>query len=130
MLRHVLANLFSNALKFTRDEDASRIEVGAVEREGIPVYFVRDNGVGFDESYADKMFGVFQRLHNPDNFDGTGVGLALVERVVQRHGGTAWAEGTEGEGATIFFTLGSSTERRGDSSPSAWTAAPPPPAAS
>ena len=109
MVRHVFTNLLSNALKFSRKETPPQIEVGATEDDGEPVYFVRDNGVGFDEAYVDKAFDVFQRLHSEEEFEGTGVGLALVERILQRHDGRAWAEGTEGEGATIFFTLPSPT---------------------
>jgi len=105
MIRHVLTNLFSNALKFTRREDAPRVEVKGERKNGKHVYAVRDNGVGFDESYAEKMFGVFERLHSEDEFGGTGVGLALVERIVQRHGGEVWAEGGEGSGATMYFVL-------------------------
>ena len=105
MVRHVFTNLLSNALKFSRREEAPQIEVGATEDDGEPVYFVRDNGVGFDEAYVDKAFDVFQRLHGEEEFEGTGVGLALVERILQRHDGRAWAEGAEGEGATVFFTL-------------------------
>ena len=105
MLRHVLSNLLSNALKFTQRETDPRIEVGTTDRDGAPAYYVRDNGVGFDADRAEEVFGVFQRLHDDSDFDGTGVGLALVERVVRRHDGTVWAEGAEGEGATIFFTL-------------------------
>jgi PAS domain S-box-containing protein len=105
MLRHVFSNLLSNALKFTQREEAPRIEVGATERDGAPAYYVRDNGVGFDAERAEEVFGVFQRLHDDSDFEGTGVGLALVERVVRRHDGTVWAEGAEGAGATIFFTL-------------------------
>jgi signal transduction histidine kinase len=105
MIRHVLTNLLSNALKFAQDEDPPRIEVGTTNPDGKPVFFVRDNGVGFDPEYADKLFGVFERLHDEDAFEGTGVGLALVERIVRRHGGSVWAEGRPGEGATIYFTL-------------------------
>jgi signal transduction histidine kinase len=103
MLRHVFTNLLSNALKFTREEEAPRLEIGAENQDARPVFFVRDNGVGFDAQYADTLFGVFERLH--EDVEGTGVGLAIVERIVERHGGTVWAEGTEGEGATIYFTL-------------------------
>jgi len=103
MLRHVFTNLLSNALKFTRQEDTPRIEVGVTNQTDRPTFFVRDNGVGFDAQYADTLFGVFERLH--DDVEGTGVGLAIVERIVERHGGTVWAEGAEGAGATIYFTL-------------------------
>jgi len=103
MLRHVFTNLLTNALKFTREEEAPEIEVGVTNQDARPTFFVRDNGVGFDAQYAETLFGVFERLH--DDVDGTGVGLAIVERIVERHGGTVWAEGAEGEGATIYFTL-------------------------
>jgi light-regulated signal transduction histidine kinase (bacteriophytochrome) len=107
MLRRLLVNLLSNALKFTREEDPARIHVGAETGEsGEAVYRVRDNGVGFDEAYADKLFGVFERLHDEDAFAGTGVGLAIAERVVRRHEGRIWAEAEVGEGATFYFTLG------------------------
>jgi signal transduction histidine kinase len=105
MLRHVFSNLLSNALKFTRAEPAPCIEVGAEPVEGTPAFFVRDNGVGFDPQYADKLFGVFERVHDDGDVEGTGVGLALVERIVERHGGTVWAEGAPGAGTTIYFTL-------------------------
>lgn len=105
MLRHVFRNLVSNALKFTREEDEPRIEVGGEVQNGMAVYVVRDNGVGFDPEQADDMFGVFQRLHEDSDFEGTGVGLALVERVIRRHDGEVWAEGAEGEGAALFFSL-------------------------
>jgi len=103
MLRHVFTNLLSNALKFTRQEEQPCIEVGGRTQDGTDVYFVRDNGVGFDPDRADDMFDVFERLH--EDVDGTGVGLALVERVIRRHKGEVWAEGAEGEGATVFFAL-------------------------
>jgi signal transduction histidine kinase len=103
MLRHVFTNLLSNALKFTQQEEPPRIEVGAETPDEAVVYFVRDNGIGFDPDRADEMFGVFERLH--EDVEGTGVGLALVERILRRHEGEVWAEGREGEGATIFFTL-------------------------
>lgn len=104
MVRQVLVNLFSNAFKFTQNEATPCIEVGATVEDGTPVYYVRDNGAGFDMDYADKLFGVFERLHD-DTFDGTGVGLAIAERVIERHDGRIWARGAEGEGATFFFTL-------------------------
>ena len=105
MIQQVFSNLISNALKFTQDEDDPRIEIGAYEEEGTPVYYVQDNGAGFDMTYADKLFGVFQRLHDDEEFEGTGVGLAIVERVIRRHDGRIWAEGRVGEGATFYFTL-------------------------
>ncbi|MCA1718348.1 MAG: PAS domain S-box protein [Actinobacteria bacterium] len=103
LLKVALENLLSNAWKFT--EKRARIEFGVAKDEGAPAYFVRDNGVGFDMAYADKLFGVFQRLHGPDEFEGTGIGLAMAARIVQRHGGRMWAEGEVGRGATIYFTL-------------------------
>jgi light-regulated signal transduction histidine kinase (bacteriophytochrome) len=105
MIRQVFSNLFANAFKFTREEDAPRVEVTAENRGDEVVYAVRDNGVGFSMEYADKLFGVFERLHDDDAFEGTGVGLAVVERILRRHDGEVWGEGAEGEGATIYFTL-------------------------
>lgn len=107
LLRHVLVNLLSNALKFTRPRAKPVIEVGALEMpDGTGhVYFVRDNGVGFDPRDADRLFGVFQRLHHPREFEGSGVGLAMVRRIIERHGGTIWAEGRPDAGATIYFRL-------------------------
>jgi PAS domain S-box-containing protein len=105
MIRVVLANLISNAIKFTAPRDVALIEVGGRESDGETVYWVKDNGVGFDARYADKLFGVFQRLHAKDEFDGTGVGLALAQRVIHRHGGRIWAEGIVNEGAVFSFSL-------------------------
>jgi signal transduction histidine kinase len=115
LLRVVFVNLLSNALKYTRPRDVAVIEVGVLEtsEENVPVVFVRDNGVGFDLRDADKLFGVFQRLHHVHEFDGTGVGLATVRRIIDRHGGRIWAEAAPQNGATFFFTLspGSSEAR-------------------
>ena len=105
LLRVLLENLLGNAFKFTQKEREATIEFGAVTRDGGVAYYVRDNGVGFDEAYATKLFGAFQRLHGSEEFEGTGIGLATVQRIVQRHGGKAWAEGAVGKGATFFFTL-------------------------
>jgi PAS domain S-box-containing protein len=105
LLRQVFANLLSNALKFTSGVTRPRIEVSATESAGQPVYVVRDNGVGFDMRYADKLFAVFQRLHGRESFEGSGIGLALVSRIVTRHGGRIWAEGEPDAGAAFFFTL-------------------------
>jgi PAS domain S-box-containing protein len=106
LLGQVFANLLSNAVKFTRERDRARIEIGSYVEDGRPVIFVRDNGVGFDMRHVDKLFKVFERLHRSEDFEGTGVGLAIVARIVQRHGGRVWADGKPGEGATFAFTLG------------------------
>src|SRR5918998_1696000 len=105
LLRVVLENLLENAWKFTSKEPESLIEFGAVERDGRPAYYVRDNGVGFDQAYAEGIFDPFQRLHGEEEFEGTGVGLSTVARIVRRHGGDLRAEGEVGRGATFFFTL-------------------------
>lgn len=106
LLRQVFVNLLGNALKFTRKRAVARIEVGAQESGGRTVHFVRDNGVGFDMQYATKVFGVFQRHHRAEEYEGTGVGLSIVQRIVARHGGRVWAEAAVDAGATFFFTLG------------------------
>jgi light-regulated signal transduction histidine kinase (bacteriophytochrome) len=106
MIKQVLANLIGNAVKYSRERDPARIEIGcAGEEDGRIILFVRDNGAGFDMQYAHKLFGVFQRLHRAEEFEGTGIGLATVRRIVARHGGRVWAEGVVNEGATFYFTL-------------------------
>jgi signal transduction histidine kinase len=105
LARILLANLISNAFKFTSKEPAARIEIGTEIMEGDTRMFVRDNGVGFDMIYAHKLFGAFQRLHSQSEFPGVGIGLATVRRIVNRHGGRAWAEGAVGEGATFYFVF-------------------------
>ena len=106
LLRVVLESLIGNAWKFTAKTGAARIGIGAAQRDGKTVYYVRDNGVGFNMEYAHKLFAPFQRLHHADEFEGTGIGLATVKRVIVKHGGEVWAEGEEGQGATFYFTLG------------------------
>jgi light-regulated signal transduction histidine kinase (bacteriophytochrome) len=105
MLRQALYNLVDNAFKFTRHQASARVAIGHHVREGDTVYYVRDNGAGFDMRYVNKVFGVFQRLHRAEEFPGTGVGLALAQRIVLRHGGRIWADAAVGEGATFSFIL-------------------------
>jgi chemotaxis family two-component system sensor kinase Cph1 len=121
LVKQVFQNLLANALKFTGPRGGANREAGSEEsasavqtvievshkvENGQPVFMVRDNGVGFNMKYVDKLFGVFQRLHNADEFEGTGIGLVTVQRIVHKHGGRVWAEGEAGKGASFFFTLG------------------------
>jgi PAS domain S-box-containing protein len=105
LLHQVMENLLSNAIKFTKSRKTAVIEVGVINEENETIYYVKDNGIGFDERYAGKLFGVFQRMHNPTEYEGTGVGLAIVKRIIERHGGRVWAEGKVNKGAIFHFTL-------------------------
>jgi len=105
LLRQVFQNLIANALKFSRNRFPAIIEIGAIPKDGKHLLFVRDNGVGFDMKYANELFGVFHRLHGADEFEGTGIGLATVQRIVQRHGGKTWAEAEVDKGATFYVSL-------------------------
>ena len=106
LLRQVWVNLIGNAIKFTREQKRATIEIGGnMAGPEFATYFIRDNGAGFDMQYAGKLFGAFQRLHRSTEFEGTGIGLALVQRIIHRHGGTIWAEGQPGAGARFAFTL-------------------------
>ena len=101
----MFARLLDNAIKFTRGVEPAVIEIDGWHQERESIYCVRDNGIGFDMRFADKLFGVFQRLHPADSFEGTGIGLAMVRRIVERHGGRVWAEGRPGAGAAFHFAL-------------------------
>jgi light-regulated signal transduction histidine kinase (bacteriophytochrome) len=105
MIKQVLTNLISNALKYSSKKTAPEIKIGFRDDETSLVYYVKDNGAGFNMAYADKLFGVFQRLHLQEEFEGSGVGLALVKRIILKHNGEVWAEAAENAGATFYFRL-------------------------
>jgi light-regulated signal transduction histidine kinase (bacteriophytochrome) len=105
LMKQVIANLIGNALKYSRKKENPRIEIGSSFSDGEILYFVKDNGAGFDMKYVDKLFGVFNRLHSQEEFEGTGVGLAIVQNIIQRHDGRVWAEAVPDKGATFFFTI-------------------------
>jgi light-regulated signal transduction histidine kinase (bacteriophytochrome) len=114
LMRVVISNLVQNAWKFTSHHPTSRIEFGVMQQEDQLTYFIRDDGAGFDMNFAKMLFGVFQRLHNTNEFAGTGIGLATVQRAIHRHGGKVWAEGFVEKGATIYFTVPHTSARIGD----------------
>jgi light-regulated signal transduction histidine kinase (bacteriophytochrome) len=122
LLEQVWVNLISNALKFSAGRNPAEVNIGALRQGGESVYYVRDNGVGFDMRYADKLFGVFQRLHSAQQFEGTGVGLSIVQRIVTRHGGRIWADSRKGEGTTLYFTLPGPSVHRAEPSAGQQTA--------
>ena len=105
LLKQMLTNLITNACKFSQKNLQPQVEIGCIESSSSFNFFIRDNGVGFDQQYAHKLFGMFQRLHSTNEYEGTGVGLAIVQRVVNRHGGKIWAHGEVGVGATFYFSL-------------------------
>jgi len=105
LIRQVWSNLIANAIKYTLPKENCRIEIGSYQEGKLNIYYVRDNGVGFNPQYADKLFRVFQRLHKDTEFEGTGVGLVIVQRIINRHGGSVWAEGALNQGATFYFSI-------------------------
>ena len=107
-IKQVWINLISNSIKYSKRKEKIIIEIGSEIKGDEIIYYIKDNGAGFDMRYANKLFGVFQRLHSEEEFEGTGVGLAIVQRIISKHGGRIWAEGKENEGATFYFTLNKS----------------------
>jgi light-regulated signal transduction histidine kinase (bacteriophytochrome) len=105
LITQVIVNLLGNAIKYSSKKDHPRVEIGSYKEKDMHVYYIKDNGTGFDMAYYDKLFGIFQRLHSPSEFEGTGVGLAIVQRIVNRHQGRVWAEAVPDEGATFYFSL-------------------------
>ncbi len=105
LLHQVVGNILSNAVKFAGSREEIIIEAGGYEKENENIYTIKDNGVGFDMAYYDKLFGMFQQLHNPDEYEGTGVGMAIAQRIINHHGGRIWAEGKVDWGATFYFSL-------------------------
>lgn len=118
MLRQVWLNLLGNAIKYSSKNEKPQIEIGATEDPGFHVYYVKDNGAGFDMKYASKLFGVFQRLHRQDEFEGTGLGLALVKRIISKHGGEIWADASPNKGATFYFRVPKQSASRRNRQPS------------